>query len=292
MDIQIGDEKLKLPENFRCYCGTEYKLTSAITNGVYIGKKVSYPTCDVVVKFSNPKHNLKYKRFHNEIATLEKLSHKNISKLYGNGILNCSGLNLEFIVIQKGYANMWQYFKDDKFNHARTKYMQKSKFEKAKFIIDCANDILESLDHLHSKGFIHRDIKPANFVFQDNKFNSIFMIDLGLSKYTGNTDDDLSRIFSDITEHDEVVGPRNILSPELIKYSSDKTTIVDYRSDLWQFSRVLWFLVTGELSTGRPSKYKDPTDGRITEIVDGLLHENPDERSPSSINEIKTILNS
>lgn len=43
--------------------------------------------------------------------------------------------------------------------------------------------IIEIIEHLHSKSYIHRDIKPENFVigYKENA-NQIYMIDYGLAK--------------------------------------------------------------------------------------------------------------
>eukprot|EP00418_Pyrodinium_bahamense_P040996 CAMPEP_0179191006 /NCGR_PEP_ID=MMETSP0796-20121207/94860_1 /TAXON_ID=73915 /ORGANISM="Pyrodinium bahamense, Strain pbaha01" /LENGTH=339 /DNA_ID=CAMNT_0020895209 /DNA_START=75 /DNA_END=1095 /DNA_ORIENTATION=+ len=46
-----------------------------------------------------------------------------------------------------------------------------------------AEQILNRIEFLHSKGIVHRDIKPENFMFGvDNKIHHIYMIDFGLSK--------------------------------------------------------------------------------------------------------------
>lgn len=43
--------------------------------------------------------------------------------------------------------------------------------------------MLDSIDNVHSRGFIHRDIKPSNFVIGKGEFSSkVFIIDFGLAK--------------------------------------------------------------------------------------------------------------
>lgn len=46
-----------------------------------------------------------------------------------------------------------------------------------------AQQVLQRVEYLHSKGVIHRDIKPENFMFGiKNKVHHVYMIDFGLSK--------------------------------------------------------------------------------------------------------------
>jgi len=47
----------------------------------------------------------------------------------------------------------------------------------------CAEQIMRSIEYLHSKGIIHRDIKPENFMFGvKGKIHHLYLIDFGLSK--------------------------------------------------------------------------------------------------------------
>merc|ERR1711904_397504 len=46
-----------------------------------------------------------------------------------------------------------------------------------------AEQVLQRIEWMHSKGFVHRDIKPENFMFGvKEKIHHVYIIDFGLSK--------------------------------------------------------------------------------------------------------------
>ena len=135
----------------------------------------------------------------------------------------------------------------------------------------------DALKCVHDAGFIHRDIKPANFVWSKPfSMEDIAMIDFGLAKPINK--DVAGRPYDNLTLDNETVGPRFFLSPELCAYAVDKSTSVDHRSDMWQLARVLWFVATGVVSTGRPSRKLDTTNGPLYELADKMCNDDPADR--------------
>lgn len=113
------------------------------------------------------------------------------------------------------------------------------------------------------------------------------MIDLGIAK---RVDEDVSaRPLDRFTTQQEFVGPVFFSSPELIAYASDKSQPVDRRSDLFQLGKVLWFLATGRIAAGIPFRRDCPADGKIWDIVMGLLPDNPSDR-PNHASDVRLAL--
>jgi len=61
--------------------------------------------------------------------------------------------------------------------------MQQCKTFNSKTTVLVAEQVLDRIEYLHSKGIIHRDIKPENFVFgMGSRQHILYLIDFGLSK--------------------------------------------------------------------------------------------------------------
>jgi len=115
--------------------------------------------------------------FTNELVIIKRslpddLSLKNEAKIYN--YLN----NKEFIPIFKDYfkTQFSQNLVIEKMDNNIIFYKGKIKKDNYKEIY---NQILNSIEFLHSKGVVHRDIKPNNFLIKNNK---IKICDFGFSK--------------------------------------------------------------------------------------------------------------
>ena len=217
------------------------------------------------VKFLAQQDDIRFDRFQNELRIMRMLEHKHIAKFLDAGQVDFkSGFRAPWIAMELGENNLRQH-------------VENVGVIEPKLLIHLSIQFCEALAHLHSKGIIHRDIKPENFIMLDNE---IKMIDFGIAKLTG--EDVSTRPMDRLTLTGEFVGPLFFSSPEMIAYANDKSVSVDHRSDLFQMGKVLWFIATGQISAGIPSKKKCPHKGRFHGIVSRLLNDEPDDRQNSA----------
>ncbi len=127
---------------------------------------------------------------------------------------------------------------------------------------DITIQILQALEHAHSKGVVHRDIKPANIILLDN--GTVKVSDFGVARLDT----------SDLTSTGFMVGTPNYMSPEGLQGLQ-----VDQRSDLYSVGVLFYELLTQQ----RPVRGLS-----LNETIDSLdVHGH---LSVQSINSIKPIL--
>lgn len=205
-------------------------------------------------------------RFHNEVRILRQLSHKNISGFYGNGSASLQYLDVPWVAMDLGEQDLRDFM--DEANAPLD----------LQGVRDVSLQIANALEHLHSKKIIHRDVKPDNFIFSNAKDYELMMIDFGIAKFVH--DDTSARPLDNFTIDSEKVGPVHFFSPELIAYGRDKSVLVDHRSDIFQFGKMIWFFATNAIPAGIISKKKDPTGGKLYDLVYEMLAEDPADRPP------------
>ena len=152
-------------------------------------------------------------RFASEIATLRRLNHPNIVRLFGFGEQDgqlfyamemVDGVSLEE-EIKRGRRFTWR-------EAARIGY-----------------ETCLALRHAHDRGVIHRDIKPANLLLDaDNKTK---LSDFGIARLFGS---------NRMTTVGSVIGTVEYMSPE----QADGRP-VDQRSDLYSLAGVMYALLAG-----------------------------------------------
>ena len=116
-------------------------------------------------------------------------------------------------------------------------------------------EMLEALDHAHSKGVTHRDMKPANLIVLAN--GHVKVADFGIARLET----------SELTQAGTILGTPAYMSPEQFMGQT-----VDGRSDLFSCGVILYQFLTGE----------KPFTGNATTIMYKVLREEP--LPPSTLN--------
>jgi serine/threonine-protein kinase len=207
-------------------------------------------------------------RFIAEIETLKKLDHPHIVRLYGEGEEDgylfyvmelVEGDSLQ-AVLQSGTRFSWEE------------------------VVDDAIQICSALKHAHDRGVIHRDLKPANLLKTED--GTIKLTDFGIAKLFGGTQ---------LTADGSVVGTADYMAPE----QAEGKPITD-RTDLYSLGSVMFTLLVRHPPFTAPSvaqvihklRYDQPPSVRrfaptvpleLEQIVDQLLHKDPQERVPTAL---------
>jgi eukaryotic-like serine/threonine-protein kinase len=119
--------------------------------------------------------------------------------------------------------------------------------------------VCKAVQHAHGKGIIHRDIKPSNVLVatQDGR-PMAKVIDFGIAKATSQklTDKTL------FTEHQQVIGTLQYMSPEQAAGSLD----IDTRTDVYSLGVLLYELLTGSTPFDRRT-IQDAMLGEIQRMI-------------------------
>jgi serine/threonine protein kinase len=175
------------------------------TNEDYVIKLLSY------VSPKGKKHNrnevLKYqKHFRREVFINKKISdslrgRRTFAKFYASGLdLPGNEFELDEDLYHEfdAYWFVMEHLKE-------TRPMSSDKIYALEGVkrAHALRDIAAMIDSFHQEGFIHRDIKPSNFLF-DTAGNG-YLIDFGISKGVGHTEDDSVKDHKVTQEQDDTI---------------------------------------------------------------------------------------
>jgi len=155
------------------------------------------------------------KRFINESKAVSMLNHPNIVKIFDVSVRE----NLKYIVMERVEGITLK------------NYITQKGALPLKEILSITEQILNALEHAHSKGIIHRDIKPQNIMLLKN--GRIKVTDFGIAKLPN---------AETVTMTDKAIGTVFYISPE---QASGKA--IDPRSDLYSLGVVMYEMATGVL---------------------------------------------
>jgi serine/threonine protein kinase/WD40 repeat protein len=107
--------------------------------------------------------------------------------------------------------------------------------------LELFTQVCQAVQHAHTKGIIHRDLKPGNILVSMSDGRPFArVIDFGIAKATGAMGGRLTdkTLF---TEHHQLIGTPEYMSPEQAEGSPD----IDTRTDVYSLGVLLYELLTG-----------------------------------------------
>ena len=112
-------------------------------------------------------------------------------------------------------------------------------------VLPIYEQLCDTMEVIHRKGFVHRDLKPPNiFVLERPPHPFVKILDFGLAKLW-------SQRTSKVTEVGMVLGTPEYMSPEQCRGKE-----IDFRTDIYSLGVMLYELTTGEQPFSDPSPFE------------------------------------